>query len=175
MPGDYDIWEVVGDQIKDNYTRQYITPEKFMDESNPIAGFVATPGLDNFYGTKVLNICIVNHPFGWQRNGDGELEDKWDELILPQVTPTIERHKETYGRYAQYKTRVWIDFYYVLKQEEADPESKAREMLTAVSSKMSDICTQLAEHGWEFMGHIDTAPEWTFFQEYIDEFYGINS
>lgn len=174
MPGAYDLWETVSQQIKDNYQKQYITPEMFLDETNPLAAFVPTLGVESFFGTKVLNICIVDHPFGWKKNNDGELEDQWDTLIKPQTDPTIEHFKAMYPLFAKYKTLVWIDFYYVEKQEENDPESRAREMMTAVSGRMEGICSDLSEYGWEFMGHIETAPEWTFFQQYIDEFYGIN-
>ena len=171
---DYTLWEEVGDQLVENYDRQYITPEEYLEPNNPISAFVVTPTIDEFFGTKVLNFCIVNHPFGWRKNGDGELEDHWDDDIQSQVDDAIAKHKDSYNGFAQYKTIVYIDMYYATKQEEQDPESRAREMLTAVGGHMQDICNELADYGWEYGGTIDSAPEWTFFQPRIDEFYGIN-
>lgn len=173
MPVEYTLWETIGESLQEHYDRQYITPEEFLDTSCPLTAFVATDGLEEFFGTKVLNICIVDHPFGWRKNDDGELEDHWDEDIQPQVDVQIARHIETYPKYAKYQTLVWIDMNYAKEQENRDSESRAREMLAAVGSRMSEICDQLADYGWTFMGNIDDAPEWNFFQQYIDEFYGI--
>lgn len=175
MPGAYDLWDIVGQQLQDNYNRQYLTPELFIDTTNPMAAFVCPQAITEFFGTKVLNFCIINFPYGWQRNGDGELEDHWDTLIQPQIDVAVQKHKDTYNGYAQYRTLVYIDMHYAQLQEDADPESRAREMLAAVGGRMETICGDLSAYGWEYKGTIDSAPEWTFFQQDIDEFYGIQS
>lgn len=165
----FDVYQQTGNELKANNPTRYITPELFLVPNNPLVGMLSTSGITNFFGTKTLNLLVVGHPYGWARNDDGDLEDRWDDLDLQ---PAIDHHKAMFDYWARYETRVWIDYLFVKEVEAREGESRAREMMDAVAGHMEELCTELADYGWIFMGPIEDTVNMSadFFQPYVDDF-----
>lgn len=167
----YTLWKDIGDTLANvKYKSRYITPEQYIAE-NPFEAFSVPPGIENFFGTKVLNIFIVAQPIGWIPSGS-----TWVESWPPAGwNDCKDRHIELYSRFTQYKTLVYTDFNIVNKVMTANPSSMMQTMMEATEGKMQDVCSELADYGWEFKERITAAVEANYFDSVIRDFYGIQS
>lgn len=166
---DYPLWKDIGEKLVEKYKKRYLTPEEYGFE-NLIEAFTIPPDIDEVFGTKVCNILIVSLPVGWRQDvADGWVEEwppaGWDELV--------DRHKEVYSKFKEYNTFVWVDRYIetLISAAATNGESMFPEMMAAVSGHMQDVCSELAEFGWHWMGEIESAVEENYFFETIDAFY----
>lgn len=167
---DYPIWRDIGEVLKTStYSKRYITPEQYLAD-NPLESLTVIPGLPGFFGTQVLNIFIVAIPFGWEKDGDGIWQDNWPPNDLNNAKA---RHIESYNNFSSYKTIIFMDFNIVNQIMAENPESRIQEMMDAVKGHMEELCTELAEYGFEMGADITGTVDAEFFQPYIDEFYGI--
>ena len=161
----YTLWETDGIALRDTaYPTKYLTPEKYISD-NPLESLVALPGVDDFFGTKVLNIFIVSHLYGYNSSGD--------EIWEPDgYADALARHMATYHQFAKYETHVYIDMNIVNKIMEAEPGSDFASKMTTTKYHMEAMCTALADYGFTLEDDIteDVGPE--FFYPIIDAFYG---
>lgn len=170
---EYPIWDDIGAQLKEKYKKRYVTPEPYLFP-NPLEAFVVLPVVeDKFFGAKACNIFIVADPIGWVDNFTDGWEEQWPP---PGWNDSVARHKETYSKFTEYNTFVWVDRYIETLIEEAkthDEDTEFPEMMEATSGRMQDLCNELAEYGWHWMGEIDSAVEQNFFHDTINNFFNI--
>lgn len=162
----YPLWEDNGDALVEHYDPKYVTPERY--QAVPIKAVVVLPEVEQFFGTRVCNILIIAQPVGWVQNGDGEWVEQWPPEGFVEA---VARHIETYGKFTEYNTFVWIDRYAETLIVAATPDSRVPEMMAATSGRFEDVCDELADYGFHFMGEISSAVGPEFFYSTIDEFF----
>lgn len=153
----YNLWPTVTDQLKIIYNDHYLTYER-SEEENPLALLV--PKVDQFFGPKILNIFIVGQPYEWPH-------------VDLEAAKT--KHKELFEKFTKYKTLIWMDFNIVNLVMADSPASNFRDQMIETEGHIEDLCEELADFGFEYMGRIETAVEASYFQEYLDTFYGVDS
>ena len=160
------LWSELGSALLSYYYDKYITPER-IDNVNPLEWLVPTNGVTSFFGTKPLNLFIIGKPYGWFRNSDGELEDQWPP---PDLLESIEIHKAVYETYSIYKTYVWMDWVIVNMIMEENEDSNFRDMMEVTEGHIIEMCSELEDYGFRYMGRIEEAPSIDYFIALIDEF-----
>ena len=167
---EYKIWNEVGETLVEDLPRRYVTPEQFLDDS-PMNALTVLPEIEEFFGTKPLNLFIVAKPYGWSKEGDTWTEswppEGWDEAV--------ERHKAKYKKFTKYKTHIWMDFYLVSLIMEASPDSQFETMMTAVEGRIQSLCSDLADYGFVYEGRIEEPKPAEFFKEKIRAFFNPQS
>lgn len=164
----YNHWPVVGESLKvGKYEKRYVTPEKYIAPANPIENLVVPPGIENFFGTKVLNILIVAVPYGWVKAGGFWSEGTWP---YPGLEDAKARHIATYSKFTKYETHVFMDFNIVNLIMAAQPGSRFETMMDTVRGRMISICNDLTNYGWTMHPNITGPVEADFFYPIIDSF-----
>lgn len=161
----FEQWNAVMEQLAARYQKQYYTPERIPQE-NPLEFLVVRQDVEQFFGTKVLNIFICGKNYGWVFE-DGEFVENWPPEGYLEA---VDKHIATYKQYALYYTFVWVDFTWVYELMDANPESRIEEMMEAVDQHMKDLCEFLADYGFVYMGRIEEAVEGSYFEELINNF-----
>lgn len=163
---DYTIWQDVGVQLRDfKYKRSYLTPEQYVS-TNPLESLIVPDGIDQFFGTKVLNIFIVAEPFGWTQSGS-----TWTENWPPDgLDAAIARHMTIYDKFTWYETHMYMDFNLVNTIMTLSPSSNFRTMMTSVKTHIAQVCADLADFGFTLEADITTPVDASFFQPVIDAF-----
>lgn len=159
-------WTDIGQALMEYYYDKYVTPER-IDNVNPLEWLVPTSGATTFFGTKPLNLFIVGKPYGWFRNSDGELEDQWPP---PDLVESIEWHKAVYEQYSIYKTYIWMDWVIVDLIMQENEESNFEEMMTTTEGHIIEMCEELAEYGFTYLGRLTEDPGIDYFIALIEEF-----
>lgn len=165
---DYPLWDDVSTGLRaERYNGRYLTPERYIAK-NPVENLVVPPGVDKFFGTKVLNIFLVGTPYGWAKNGSGVWTESWPPSGLGDA---VERHKATYKKFTRYKTLVYVDFYLVSLIMAQSSSSRFREMMDKVKTRLATLCGDLAAFGFVLKPDVTTAVQPSFFYPELDDFY----
>lgn len=162
----YTLWSDLGQLLEGtNYEKYYFTAEKYKAD-NPLENLVVLPGIESFFGPKVLNLFIVSKPYGWKKNGDGEWEENWPPEGLNDA---VARHQASFEAFRYYKTYIFIDFNFARKLKERVPDSRIEEMLTATKNRLATLVSeQLGEYGFEMGPDIQNEVGAEFFAPYLD-------
>lgn len=167
----YTVWSDLSRRLEANeYGKYYFTGEKFKAD-NPLECLVVLPGVESFYGTRVLNLFIVSRPYGWEKNEDGEWGENWppegfDDAVI--------RHVATYEKFTSYKTWIFMDYNFVRKLEERVPDTRIREMMDATKTRLQDLCNSLVGYGFKMGPDIENEVGAEFFAPYLNTHFGIN-
>lgn len=169
------IWESVAADISLEWSKQYFDFQYF-DTENPLDPITILPGLDEFFGTKVLNLFIVGLPYGWKKKSSaGPGESKWEFDWPPEgFEAAVARHKETYKLFASYKTYVWMDWVIVKKVMDAEPEAEFEDMMEATEDKIKEMCDTLSKFGFKFVKRLEEEVGSQYFRSYLKSLYKVD-
>lgn len=159
-------WPGVGADLVDEYqaydmrfASKYFHHFEFT-ETDPLAPVVPLVDVEKFFGTSVLNILIISKPYGWTGVDGG---DKGTFSWPPDgYEASKARLIEGYKYFASYETLVWLD----MSQDgtECEEESPWVEMMTATEGGIQDMCTELEDYGFTYMGQLTEADKATFIE-----------
>lgn len=163
----YELWTTIGHELETiKYNKRYITPEQYI-ANNPLENLVVPLGIENFFGTKVLNIFIIGVPYGWEKVG-GTWVESWPPAGLEE---SVLRHKMMYKRFTKYETHIFMDFNIVEIVMSTNSTSKFREMMNATKTRITAICDDLANCGYTLEPDITQEVTASHFSPIINTFY----
>ena len=147
----------------DNFLDVLFPPEKWTDRNGDEHDIT-----EQFFGTKMLNIFIVQKDYGFE--GD---ENTWDDPgseFSQMIEEYVQRWTLQYPRFTDYTTHIYIDLWSAQKVKDENEESTLLDNLIALAPRFEQFCNDTP--GFEYKGFIEEQVEANFFEESIKEFYG---
>lgn len=172
-------WQDTANALDLQYASEYLFPNRYRADNPfqilfPPVSVTSSSGVgvditDSFFGTKVLNIFIIQQPYGWV---DDTFE--WGTVGSPfetAVSAAILTWNTTQAkRFPYYKCLVFADFWTLNKDPTPDAE------LQEYIDKFEDTVDKFKEviptiTGFQYGGDLNSQVEASFFAPYIDAFF----
>lgn len=164
----------IGDQLVEGYDAmgtdakaKYFNYFHFTDD-DPLAPVVPLVGIDKFFGTVVQNILIISKPFGWDGTGS-DASYSWPPAGFDD---SKSRLIASFGYFARYECLVWMDFSFDPDEDCPDggggSDNSFLSKMETTEGDIQQMCTDLAQYGFTYMGRLTGDEDADYFKAYID-------
>jgi hypothetical protein len=175
-------WIQVAKDLDNLYADQYLYAQAYTSASQNIMEVLIPPQFyvdqfgnkyntaDVIFGTKVLTLFIAQATYGWTNSG-GTSDFTWNDPTSDysqMVSSSVVYWLKLYPLFTKYQCLIWTDLYTPTLVQTECPNMG--EQMTQTDSYLKTFC--MGVPGFTYMGQITTQVPASFFQPFIDAFYG---
>lgn len=153
-----EYWRNIGSQLRHQYAFRYLTHQPFMKGHflEPVVPFDP-----KFFGTKVLNILIIDKPWTW----DEEFED-YTQLLISLI-------RRNFNKWPFYLVDIYIDYLLAERALANFDNTGYIAKLDGLALKIQTLCTLMADCGFRYKGKITGTSGQPDFYLTIPDFYNL--
>ncbi len=121
------------------------------------------PLYTEFFGPRVLSIVIISKNYGFETG-----TFNWPTETINTQKKVIQ---DAFVSWVQYKVYFYIDFVLSTRIMDATPTSKYREQMDQVKDKITALCAEMGDFGFEYKEDLEEGKDESYFQPLIDDFW----